>query len=185
MGGHHLILGQTIDFLSGSSIVDTHDERYRQKLARLLVIEKGYGKQEIQSQWELPLSVDSKRAIVRVDFAVTLDAKVGMIVKYGPGSIVSRHRPALAASRLLVPYQVPCVVVTNGEDADILEGASGSLISRGLEDIPVRSELIAGISLLCPAPIAPERLEMESRILYAFEVDDSCPCDDTVTRVCQ
>ena len=42
MQGHHLILGELVDFISGKIIKDTHDERYRQKLAHLLVNRKGY-----------------------------------------------------------------------------------------------------------------------------------------------
>ena len=42
MDGHHLILGELDDLITGESIKDTHDERYRQRIARLLVDEKGY-----------------------------------------------------------------------------------------------------------------------------------------------
>ena len=38
--GHHLILGELIDFITGETLQDTHDERYLQKLARLLVEQK-------------------------------------------------------------------------------------------------------------------------------------------------
>ena len=42
--GHHLILGKTTDFITGSTIIDTDDERIRQMLARFLVHKKGYEK---------------------------------------------------------------------------------------------------------------------------------------------
>jgi len=106
-----------------------------------------------------------------------------MILKYGPGSLVTRHRPALAASRLVAPYQVPIAVVTNGEDADILEGATGKIISSGLESIPVQAELVQRAEKTDFDPISPKQAEMESRILYAFEVDGSCPCDDTICKL--
>lgn len=183
MGGHHLILGKLVDFITGKTIVDTHDERYRQKIARILVNKKGYGKNTIESRCKLIVTVEHKRAIIIIDFKITSGGKIGMIVKYGPGSIVSRHRPALAASRLIAPYQVPFVVVTNGEDADILDGPTGRIISQGLDTIPICTDLITGISNLSLHPISTKRIEMESRILYAFEVDDSCPCDDTVIRM--
>ena len=44
MAGHHLILGEITDFITGKTIEDTHDERYRQKIAKFLVNEKGYDK---------------------------------------------------------------------------------------------------------------------------------------------
>ncbi|MCK7466807.1 MAG: hypothetical protein MZU91_00755 [Desulfosudis oleivorans] len=42
MAGHHLILGKLTDFLTGEILDDTLDERYRQKIARWLVEQKGY-----------------------------------------------------------------------------------------------------------------------------------------------
>ena len=180
---HHLILGKLVDFISGATIQDTHDERYRQKLARLLVNNKGYFKKEIESRCELIVEADNKKAIVKIDFKVTLSGKTCMIIKYGPGSLVTRHRPALAASRLAAPYQVPVVVVTNGEEADIIDGDTGKVISSGLESILGRSELIDRVADTRFNPISAKQAEMESKIIYAFEIDDSCPCDDTICRL--
>ena len=103
-----------------------------------------------------------------------------MIIKFGPGSIVTRRRPLLAASRVLSSYQIPIAVVTNGEDAEVIEGASGRLISRGLDTIPSREQLteIRGTDPF--ERISAKQAEMESRILYCFEVDGSCPCDENV-----
>jgi hypothetical protein len=105
-----------------------------------------------------------------------------MIIKYGPGSLVTRHRPVLAASRVVAPYQIPVAVVTNGEDAEILEGSSAKVLSRGLNTIPSKTELhklTAGFNF---SIIPPERAAMESRILYCYEVDDSCPCDEDICK---
>ncbi len=181
--GHHLILGELVDFITGETIQDTHDERYRQKLARLLVKNKGFLKKEIEPRYELLVSVENKKAIIKIDYKVNLSGKICMIVKYGPGSLVTRQRPAIAVSRLVAPYQVPFVVVTNGEDADIIEGATGKIISSGLDSLPARDELVDRIARAQFDLISPEQAEMESRILYAFEVDGSCPCDDTICRL--
>ena len=181
--GHHLVLGELIDFVTGETLPDTHDERYRQQLARLLVEHKGYFKNQIQPRFELRVAAENKQAILKIDFVVHLSQRICMILKYGPGSLVTRHRPALAASRLVAPYQVPIAVVTNGEDADILEGATGKIISSGLESIPVQAELVRRAEKTDFDPISPKQAEMESRILYAFEVDGSCPCDDTICKL--
>ncbi|MCK7503858.1 MAG: hypothetical protein MZV70_06955 [Desulfobacterales bacterium] len=53
MGGHHLILGKLTDFLTGEVLDDTLDERYRQKIARWLVEQKGYDLPEIEAAAEL------------------------------------------------------------------------------------------------------------------------------------
>ena len=116
MGKGYLVLGELTDYITGKIIKDTHDERYRQKLARLLVDDKGYQKNEIKVRSQLLVNAGDKRAVINVDFMVTLSGRICMIIKYGPGSLVTRRRPALAVSRLVAGYQVPVVVVSNGED---------------------------------------------------------------------
>ena len=183
MDGHHLILGELDDLITGETIKDTHDERYRQKIARLLVDRKGYLKSNIERRKSLLVQAGDSRAIIKIDFLINLSDRLCMIINYGPGSLVTRHRPLLAASRVLAPYQIPVVVVTNGEDAEILEGASAKVLSRGLDTIPSKTELnkIAAGFNFCKIPA--ERAAMESRILYCYEVDDSCPCDEDICRL--
>ena len=185
MDGHHLILGETTDFITGETIQDTHDERYRQKIARLLVNEKLYNKLDIKPRHELLVKAGEKKAIIKVDFLITLGNRICMIIKYGPGSITTRHRPAIAASRLVAVYQVPVVVVTNGVDADILDGETGKIISTGLYSIPVKQEILNLSEKFAFGEIPDQRAEAESRILYVYEVDGSCPCDDTICRIDQ
>jgi hypothetical protein len=74
-------------------------------------------------------------------------------------------------------------VVTNGEDAEVIEGLTGKIIARGLELIPAKSELLQIVKKIGFDRISVKQAQMESRILYAFEIDDSCPCDDTVCRL--
>ena len=183
MAGHHLILGERTDIITGETIMDTHDERYRQKIASLLINHKGYQKDEIKSRNDMLVQAGEKRAVIKIDFLVNLSGKVFMIIKFGPGSIVTRRRPLLAASRILTSYQIPIAVVTNGEDAEILEGDTGRIISRGLDTIPGREQLIERLGADYFKRIPAKRAEMESRILYCYEVDGSCPCDENVCRL--
>ncbi|MFO7666527.1 MAG: type I restriction enzyme HsdR N-terminal domain-containing protein [Desulfobacterales bacterium] len=183
MDGHHLILGKTTDFITGETIEDTHDERYRQNIARLLVNEKLYDKSDITQRRELLVRAGEKKAIIRIDFLISIENRMLMIIKYGPGSIITRHRPALSASRLVAPYQIPVVVVTNGMDADILDGSTGKVISSGFEAIPPKPEILELSGKFIFGEIPGNRAEAEARILYAYEVDGSCPCDDTICRI--
>ena len=96
---------------------------------------------------------------------------------------MTRHRPVLAVSRLVAPYQVPLAVVTNGEDADILDTATGKVIASGLEGVPERQALASIVAAASFAPISAQRAEIESRIVYCYEVDGACPCDETVCRL--
>ena len=183
MNGHHLILGDLDDFITGEPIKDTHDERYRQQLARLLVNRKGYLKSDIEPRKSLIVQAGDQRAGIKIDYLINLSGKVCMVIKYGPGSIVTRRRPLLAISRVLESYQIPIAVVTNGEDAEIVEGSSGKVISRGLGTIPSKSHLIQMTSGNHFKPIAADRAEMESRIVYCYEVDGSCPCDEDICKL--
>jgi len=183
MNGHHLILGKIDDFITGEILVDTHDERYRQKIARFLVTEKGYAKADIQPRTPLIVGADKRRGRLWVDFAITVDDRTAMVIKYGPGSLVTRHRPALGVSRLIKSYQVPVVVVTNGETADILDGETGKQTASGFDGIPSRADLLQSVLGVDFKPISPQRAEMEARIVYVFEIDGGCPCDDTACRI--
>lgn len=183
MSGHHLILGELSDFLTGKILEDTLDERYRQKIARILVEQKRYLSGDIGSHRMLTVSAGDRKGMVPVDFIVSIDNKIGMIIKYGPGSLVTRRRPAVAISRLIAPYQIPVVVVSNGEDAEILDGSSGEVIADGLNAILSKNELTETMKHASFTLISEKRIEMESRIVYAYEIDGACPCDDTVCRL--
>ncbi|MCP4748420.1 MAG: type I restriction enzyme HsdR N-terminal domain-containing protein [Desulfobacteraceae bacterium] len=183
MNGHHLNMGTLVDVLTGRLIADTHDERYRQRIARLLLNVKGYTVPCIAAQVPIKIKADDKSAIVKVSFIITLDNRKAMIIQYGPGSLITRHRPALAISRLVSKYQAPVAVVTNGEQAHILDGISGKLTARGLDRIPSRNELTGTVAEIGYTSVSPKKMEMEARILYAFEIDDRCPCDDTVCKL--
>lgn len=183
MNGHHLILGELTDFITGETLKDTHDERYRQKIARLLTGQLGYLKADIEPRKALVARADSKKAVLKIDFTITLGGKTCMVLKYGPGSLVTRRRAVLAVSRLIAPYQVPVAVITNGQDAEIINGTSGKVTASGLESIPSKANLTKTAAGETFAPISDQQAEMESRILYCYEVDDSCECDDDICKL--
>ena len=173
-----LILGKIVDFITGQQIVDTYDERARQKIARFLVENKGYPKEDIDPRRGIPLSVDGNRATARVDFVIRVEGKAFAIIIFGPGSLVSRERSALAAARLVERYEVPFAVVTNGKDAEVLETRSGRVIAEGLDAIPSKEEALEKIGALTFQELPAKRLEKEQRILYVFDVLAKRECDE-------
>jgi len=183
MGGHHLIMGTLDDYLTGEPLEDTHDERYRQKIARFLVIEKGYDKADIKPRHQLIVSAGSRKGKLWVDFLISVEHRTAMMVKYAPGSLVTRYRSTLAMSRLVDTAQIPVVVVTNGETADIMDGKTGKVTASGFEGIPSRNDLANHATRSVSVPVSAERAEMEARIVYACEIEGSCPCDDTTCRI--
>ena len=132
MCAQQVILGETVDFITGERIVDTVDERARQMIARFLVEEKEYLKGDIEVRQQITLFVDGNEGTSKVDFVIRVAGKMFMIIVFGPGSLVSRERSTVAAARLIENYEVPFAVVTNGQAAEILDTRSGKVIAEGL-----------------------------------------------------
>lgn len=181
MGKHHLVFGELTDFITGRMVTDTDDERDRQKIATYLVRDKGFLKTDIEPAVKLPVSIDGDSDTVNIDFIIRLQNKVVMIVKYGPGSIVSRERPALSAARLLETYIVPHIVVTNGQDVVIMDAHSGKIVGKGFEKIPSKAEIEAQLETIEFLSLEEKRVDKEKRILFCMEVlsNRDCECDRT------
>ncbi len=176
--GHKRILGKTIDFITGREITDTDDERYRQKIARFLVEEKGYAKEEIETKRRIEMTIGDEKVLSMVDFIVKVDGAAFMAIRYGPGSLVTRERPALASARILENYQIPFTVVTNGEGAEVLDTFSGRVIGTGLDAVPHRNTAVGQLKSIALHPLSVKQLEAEKRILSAYDwLEHSLECD--------
>ena len=177
---HHLVLGELKDFLTGSILTDTLDERYRQKIAKKLVLGCRFAKKEIESNRTLEVVAGLKKAAIKIDFLIKFQEKIIALIKYAPGSLVTRRLSTLALSRIIKPYQVPIVVITNGEDAEILDGDSGKVISTGLENLPDKENVEKNMGSFSFKPINKALFDQASRIAYACEIDGACPCDSDI-----
>ncbi len=177
--GHYRIFGKTKDFITGKEILDTDDERMRQKIARFLVEVKGYSREDIEVKREIELICVNEKAVSIVDFVVKISNKRFIVIRYGPGSLVTRERAALAAARILETYQIPLTIVTNGEEAEILDTITGDVISTGLQSIPSKAHAQEQIETMHFKDLSPKKVEAEKRILFAFDaLEHSCECDD-------
>lgn len=177
---HHMIYGHLADFVTGESLVDTDDERYRQKLARLLVEEKGFAKDDLEPRQKIETLFAGQFVVSKIDLVVQFGGRRVMVVRYGPGSLVTRERPAIAAARVLDQNQlIPLTVVTNGEDAELLDSRTGKVLGTGLGAIPDKATLQARLPGFDFHPLPASRREPELRILNAFDVEICCaggPC---------
>ncbi|NTV13303.1 MAG: type I restriction enzyme HsdR N-terminal domain-containing protein [Desulfobulbaceae bacterium] len=176
---HHRILGTLSDFVTDETLVDTDDERYRQKLARYLVEEKGYAKEELEPRRKIETLFSGCFVVSKIELVVSLAGRPLLLLRYGPGSLVTRERPTLAAARVLEPEMlIPVAVISNGEDAEVLDVVSGKVVGTGLDAIPDRAQLAAMADKLAPLPgPTGDRREKELRILNAFDVEGCCVGD--------
>lgn len=205
---HHLVMGELTDFLTGEPRLDTHDERFRQKIAQHLIKFCKFDKKDITAQKTVLIQAQGKNASLRMDFLVRAPAdltsdnqpscnqempdaadgvtrkmekeRTGMMIRYAPGSLVTRRLPNLALSRIVHSYQIPVVVTTNGEDAEIIDGLTGKVTGQGLDAIPDKEALAEWIGPASFPDISQSLFEKASRIAYACEVDGACPCDTDV-----
>ena len=121
---------------------------------------------------------DAVRRVLASDKGNFEKGKAFAAVKFGPGSLVSRERSTLAAARLLENHVIPFAVVTNGQDAELLETRYGKVISQGLDGIPTKVDAQKLMASLEVEQLSAERLTKEKRILYAFEVLAERECDE-------
>ncbi|MEN8198736.1 MAG: type I restriction enzyme HsdR N-terminal domain-containing protein [Thermodesulfobacteriota bacterium] len=174
--GHHLVYGTLTDYLTGEELVDTDDERIRQNLAKMMVEKLGYSKEELEPRRYIETLFAREFVRSNIELAVRVEGRVMMIIRYAPGSLVSRERAAIAAARLLEKeYRIPLTVVTNGRDAELLDTASGRVLGTGMEAIPSRSralEMLPQLEFL-DSPRGKKR-EGELRILNVFDVEVCC-----------
>ena len=177
---HHFIYGTCLDYVTGEELVDTDDERVRQQILRLMVEEKGYAKECLQPRLTIETLFAKQFVVSKIDLVVKINGLRLLLLRYGPGSLVSRERSAIAAARVLDPGQrIPLAVVTNGADAELLDTYSGMVLGNGLAAIPSLGELEAKVDLLEFSPYPEEKRERELRILNAYDVEVCCvggPC---------
>ena len=173
---HHLIYGTLHDFLNGAELTDTDDERIRQEISRYMVEDRGYQKEELIPRLFVETLFTTNFVRSTIELTVEVHGRWFMIVRYGPGSLVSRERSAIAAARVLHPdYQIPLAVVTNGRDAELIDTATGKILGNGLESIPDRVQAKSLLTTLAfPARQKDPELEREKRILNAFDLERCC-----------
>jgi len=173
---HHLIYGTLKDYLTGEELTDTDDERIRQSLSKLMVEKKGYNRKDLQARNRIESLFNRCFVTSTIELTVSCNDRQFLIIRYGPGSLVSRERSAIAAARLLNPaYRIPLAIVTNGQDAELLNTKTGKIIGYGLESIPdcnSAADLIDQLEFL--PPVEKKQREQELRILNVFDVERCC-----------
>lgn len=173
---HHLVYGTLNDYLNGEELTDTDDERIRQQISKMMVEELGYRRQELIPRLTIETLFTRNFVTSTIELTVELEGRQVMIIRYGPGSLVSRERSALAAARVLnSAYRIPLAVVTNGRDALLLDTITTGILAQGMEAIPNREQLLQLLpSLIFLPPQDEDKLLREKRILNAFDLERCC-----------
>ncbi len=170
--GHHIVYGELRDYLTGRSLPDTDDERVRQELARLLVEQLGYAKQELEPRLTI-VSEYGNRVVTTIDLTARINGRRLFILRYGPGSLVTREKAAIAAARILdSDYRIPLAIVTNGRDAELLETTHGKVSATGMGCIPSRQQAEEIVQTIVFEPFPDnEKRDQALRILNIFDLE--------------
>ena len=157
-------------FLTGRLVLDTDRERIRQKLAKFLVHEKGYRIDDFQLDTEIPVEANNEKVIAYVDLVVRIKDRSLMILRGGPGSVITRESGTVAAARLLEKdYIVPWAVQANLFDASFIDVKRKKAIAYGWDAIPTRAELLKMTSNWPPPKLPENRIPLERQILYSYD----------------
>ena len=101
----------------------------------------GYSPQSISVDATRTLGPEQDSLRVLADLLVHSKGRPALLLRCARGSLVTREKEALAAARLIAPHLTPLTVVTNGEDAELLDTADGKVLATGLTAIPAPGQL--------------------------------------------
>jgi hypothetical protein len=107
-----------------------------------------------------------------IDFVVRVKGKSLMIIKCS-SLLASRERGVLSCARIFDTYQIPFAIITDGENAEVLDTLSGEIIGLGLEATPSRQAL-QSFDVMDLIRLPEKVIEKEKRIFLAFDTI-KCP----------
>jgi hypothetical protein len=152
---------------------DLADEA-RRMTAYLLKEKKGYDPGDVRQGLAFEVTLGQETFWSSADFIVSVEGRLGMIIKCAAGSLDSRERQAVAAARVIASPPVPVAAVADPVTALVLEVAGGKVIGEGFGAIPTKEQLREILSGKMPQTLDERRLEMEKRILLAFDAIKCC-----------
>jgi hypothetical protein len=168
---HEVSLNRVItDYLTGQEIMDTTYEDLRQALARLLVEDRKYPRENIHAKYPMNYSIDGESHSVAVDLAVFSPAGEPLLALFFcPGEVGTFVRESLAAARIHLPAPFPLLIVTDSMELQLLETRTSQLLGQGFNAVPLWSDLPA-LAQAHPCPLPGEdRLDKERRIRAAYD----------------
>ena len=140
----------------------------------LLRDRKGYGPEDVRKGLAFEVTLGHEAFWSSADFIVSVNGRMGMIIKCAAGSLDSRERQAVAAARVIASPPLPVAVVADPVTAEVLDVASGKVTGEGFGAIPTREQLEGILNKNATQPLDDKRLEKEKRILLAFDAIKCC-----------
>ena len=146
----------------------------RKMIGYLLRDKKGYGREDVRKGMAFEVTLGHEAFWSSADFLVSVNGRMGMVIKCAGGSLDSRERQAVAAARVIASPPLPVAVVAGPVTAEVLDVASGKVIGGGFGAIPTKERLEVILKENAMLPLDAKRLEKEKRILLAFDAIKCC-----------
>ena len=157
------------DYLTGQEIADIGAEANRQALLRFLVEEKGYAKEDVETDVPIVFEVKGEPCRSRADVVVSAGGRRLMAIKCAAGSLGSREREAISAARLVDACRLPLAAVSDGQTAVVLDTKTGKTLSKGLDSIPSQAELASRFADVTLEPLPENKLERERLVFRTYD----------------
>ncbi len=157
------------DYITGKTVPNVGVEEIRQRVERFLVEEKGYLKEDICVDADIDIDIDGSRYASQLDLVVSLEKVFFMVIKCAAGSLESREREVISASRIFASSPVPYAVVSDSKTAVIYDSETGKKIGEGIKDVPSRKAAEKFLSTYQPDQIPEKRLKKEKIIFRSYD----------------
>jgi hypothetical protein len=145
-----------------------HLEGVKQAVWEILTKEKDFDPGDIEIDPEFKLTLSDCEFTVSVDFIVNCSSTSFMVIRCAT-AIESWERYVISFARVIKDYQIPYAVVTDGDNARIIDVLTGSLVSESVKGLFNRQEALEKMMDFKKTPCPSNRLEREKRIVYAYE----------------
>jgi hypothetical protein len=157
-------------YFTGKLVLDTDRERIRQRLAPFLMEELGYRIPDFQLDREILIEIDRQKVLCLADLVVHIDGRFLMVIRGGPGSVVTRESGTIAVARLLEPdYIIPWAIQASLVEAALLDVRKKRAVAYGWDAIPSRSKLLEMTTEWPPPQLPEKRIPVERQILYSYD----------------
>ena len=152
-------------------------DRVRMMIVEYLISEKGYLKEDMETEKEFHVELKDAFFTVKADIVVKVGGIGFLLAKCAMSSPESWERYSIALCRVACSETVPFCLVTDGEFARLINVQTGEIACEGFKQLPSRNEAVRLLDEASKTPFSCAKPDREKRILFAF-AGIGCPAEE-------
>lgn len=141
----------------------------KQIVYETLIEEKGFHPEEVLIDPQFILRLSTAEATASIDFMLILEGINFMVIRCVSSGIESWERSVIAFARAITDYQIPYAVITDGEQAKVIDVINNVFVQKSIQELITRQEALSLKKDFQKIPFPDKKREKETRIIYAFE----------------